>query len=50
MPYVNIILDMAAAINAFKVFWNRKEEFKNVVLHLGDLHFMNENFQASFFY
>ena len=30
MPYVNITLDMGAAINAFKVLWNRKEESKNV--------------------
>ena len=45
MSYVNITL-----INAFKVLWNRKEEFKNVVVYLGDFHFMKENFQASFFY
>ena len=38
---------MGAAIKAFKVLWNRKEEFKNVVIHLGDFHFMKENFQAS---
>ena len=45
MSYVNITL-----INTFKVLWNRKEEFKNVVVYLGDFHFMKENFQASFFY
>ena len=50
MPYVNITLDMDAAINAFKVLWNRKEEFKSVAIHLGDFHFMKKNFQASFFY
>ena len=50
MPQVNITLDMGAAINAFKVLWNRKKEFKNVVIHLGDFHLMKENFQASFFY
>ena len=50
MPYINITLDMGAAINAFKVLRNRKEEFKNVVIHLGHFHFMKENFQASFFY
>ena len=49
MPYINITLDMGAAINAFKVLWNRKEEIKDVVIHLGDFHFMKENFQASFF-
>ena len=50
MPYLNITLDMRAVINAFKVLWNRKEEFKNVVIHLGDFHFTKENFQPSFFY
>ena len=49
MPYVNVTLDMGATVYAFKVSWNRKEEFKNVVIHLGDFHFMKENFQASFF-
>ena len=41
---------MGAAINAIKVLWNRKKEFKNVVIHLGDFDLMKENFQASFFY
>ena len=36
MPYVNITLDVGVAINAFKILWNRKEGFKNVVIHLGD--------------
>ena len=49
MPYVNITLDMSAALNVFKVLRNRKEEFKNGVIHLGDFHFMKENFQATFF-
>ena len=48
MPNVNITLDMGAAINTFKVLWNRKEELKNFVIHLGDFHFMKENSQASF--
>ena len=39
---------MGAAINAFKVSWNRKEEFKYVVIHLGEIHFIKENFLASF--
>ena len=38
MPYFNITLDMGAAINAFKVSWNIKEEFNNVATHLGDFH------------
>ena len=46
MPYVNINLYMGAAINAFKVLWNRKEEFKNVVIDLGDFHFMKKNFKV----
>ena len=50
MPYVNITLDMDGAINAFKVLWNRKEEFKSVAIHHGDFHFIKKNFQASFFY
>ena len=50
MPDVNITLDMSAALNVFKVLRNRKEEFKNGVIHLGYFHFMKENFQASFFY
>ena len=49
MPYININLDTGAAINAFKVLLNRKEEFKNVVIHLGHFHFMKETFQTSFF-
>ena len=48
-PYVNITLDIGGALNAFKVLWSRKEEFKNLVIHLGDFHFMKKNFQASFF-
>ena len=34
MPYVNITLDMRAALNVFKVLRNRKEEFKNGVFTL----------------
>ena len=49
MAYVNITLDMSAALNVFKVLRNRNEEFKNGVIHLGDFHFMKENFQATFF-
>ena len=48
MLYVNINLNMGAAINAFKVLWKRKEEFKNVAIHLGGFDFMKQNFQASF--
>ena len=47
MPYVNVTLDVGAAINAFKLVWNKSETFGNVVIHLGDFHFMKENFQVS---
>jgi hypothetical protein len=46
MPFVNIILDVGAAMNAFKMVWNHPMKFKNVVIHLGDFHFMKENFQV----
>ena len=44
MPYVNVTLDVGAAMNAYKVTWNFQEQFKNVLIHLGDFHFMKENF------
>lgn len=47
MVYVNVTLDVGAAINAFKTIWHYPEKFKNVVIHLGDFHFMKENFQVS---
>ena len=42
MPYVNLTLDVGAFINAYKVLCNYPEKFSNVVLHLGDFHFMKE--------
>ena len=47
MPFVNITLDVGAAINAYKLLWNKQDRFSNVVIHLGDFHFMKENFQVS---
>ena len=44
MPYVNLTLDVGAAINAYKVIWSYPDLFKNVMIHLGDFHFMKENF------
>ena len=44
MPYVNVTMDVRAAMNAYKVLWNFPMKFKNVMLHLGDFHFMKENF------
>lgn len=46
MPYVNITLDVGAAINAFKVVWDFPELYNGVVIHLGSFHFMKENFQV----
>ena len=44
MPYVNLTLDVGAAINAYKVIWSYPDLFKNVMIHLGDFHFIKENF------
>ena len=44
MPFVNVTLDVGAAMNAFKVVWNYPETFSNVVIHLGDFHLMKEIF------
>ena len=50
MPYVNITLDVGAAINAYKLLWNYPLSFQNVVIHLGDFHFMKENFKVCCIY
>ena len=44
--YVNITLDVGAAINAYKVLWNFTSKFKNIVIHLGDFHCVKEAFAA----
>lgn len=49
MPYVNITLDVGAAINAYKFLWSNQQLFSNVMIHLGDFHFMKENFQVRIF-
>ena len=46
MNYVNITLDVGAAINAFKYVWKNNFQFNNIVIHLGDFHLMKENFQV----
>ena len=48
MPYVSITLDVEVAIKAYKVIWNLLEKISNVVIRLGDFHYMRENFQVSF--
>ena len=49
MPYVNITLDVGPAINSYKFLWSNFTCFENVVIHLGDFHFMKENFQVNIF-
>ena len=44
MPYVNITLDVDAAMSAFKLLWNYPEKFGDVIIHLEDFHFIKENF------
>ena len=44
MPYVKVTLDVGAAMDAERVLWNYPSKFKNVIIHLGDFHFMGESF------
>ena len=46
MPFdlVNMPFDLGAAMNAYKLVWNYPEIFGNVIIHLGDFHFMKEIF------
>eukprot|EP00794_Sanderia_malayensis_P014842 gene14842-biopygen11931 len=44
MPYVNVTLDVGAAMNALKLIWNFPDQFSNVLIHLGQFHFIKENF------
>ena len=44
MPYVNVTLDVGAAMNAERVLWNYPSKFQNVIIHFADFHFMKENF------
>ena len=46
MPYVSVTLDVGAAVSACKLCWNYPERFKNVLIHLGDFHFLKENFNV----
>ena len=47
MPYVNVSLDVGAAMNAYLLTWFEPEVFKNVIIHLGSFHFLKGNFQVS---
>ena len=46
MPFVNVTLDVGAAMNAFLVTWNDSTKFDKVIIHLGSFHFLKENFQV----
>ena len=45
MPYVNITLNVGAAVNADNYLYNA-DTLNNVVIHLGDFHFIKENFKV----
>ena len=44
MPCANVTLDVGAAINTHKVLWNYEDKFKNILIYLGEFHFMKECF------
>ena len=50
MPYVNVTLDVGAAINAYKTIWSMPDQYSNVIIHLGSFHFLKENFQVILLY
>ena len=41
---MNVILDIGAAMNAYKMIWNYPHKFANCVVHSGDFHAMKENY------
>jgi hypothetical protein len=49
MPFINITLDVGAAMNAYLVTWNDPELFNKVIIHLGSFHFLKENFQVTIY-
>ena len=44
MVYTHITVDIGAAEKYYKVIWNNPEEFKKVLIHLGDFHGMLQFF------
>ena len=38
MRYTHITLDVGAAIKAFHVVWNDKDQWNDIIIHLGDFH------------
>ena len=43
MIYVNITLNIGAAMNCYKVIWNYQYQFSDIVIHPGDFHFIKEH-------
>ena len=56
MKYVNVTLDVGAAVNAYKTVWHYPRKFNNIIIHLSFhfisfhfyFHFMKENFQVKY--
>ena len=46
MSYVNVTLDVGAAISAYKTIWSMPDQYSNMIIHLGAFHFLKENFQV----
>ena len=48
MSYVNVTLDIGAAINTYKTIWPLPNQYHNIMIYLDSFHFLKENFQVSF--
>ena len=46
MKYVHVIMDCGAAMKMFHVLWNNPDKYSNVIIHLGDFHFMQAFFDV----
>ena len=46
MPFTSITLDVGAAMSGYNVLWNYSYIYHDVILQLGDFHFMKENFSV----
>ena len=46
MPFTSITLDVGAAMSAYNVLWNYSYIYHDVILQLGDFHFVKENFSV----
>ena len=46
MKYCHITVDCGAAQKFYQIIFNRPEQFKDVIIHLGDLHGLMENFSV----